>query len=191
MAAKTLMSLAEFERLPDDGMLHELNEGELVKVVHPKFRHSDVAHRIYDEISWFLRGQPLGRVLFEAGYVLSQDPPTLRVPDVSFLSAERLRNVSPDDWIHGAPELAIEVVSPPDSAEDLDQKVRQYLASGTRSVWIVYPRTETVHVHRPNENPVVIAGEERLAEPAILPGWSMTAGDLFPDWPKRPDDSVP
>lgn len=180
MAAKTLMSLAEFERLPDDGMLHELSEGSLVKSVHPKFGETRVAHEIHGKLSAIVGRGGAGRVFMRAAYLLSEDPPTLRVPDVSFLSAERLRGVSLDDWIHGAPELAIEVVSPSDSAEDLDHKVRQYLASGALSVWIVYPRTETVHVHRPYENPVVVSGEQRLAEPAILPGWSMAAGDLFP-----------
>jgi|SRR5689334_3617468 len=87
----------------------------------------------------------------EAGYILSRAPLTIRQPDVSVLSRERINATDPDSYFEGAPELAIEIVSPSDAAEDLDIKTRQYLLSGARQVWIVYPTTQTVQIFSRSE----------------------------------------
>ena len=77
---------------------------------------------------------------------MSSDPPTVRQPDVSFVNLERLAATPQDDWIDGAPELAIAVVSPSDTAEDLNRKIGQYLAAGASAVWVAYPKTSQIHV---------------------------------------------
>ena len=137
MATATVLTLREFEELADDGKRHELNQGELVSGTHPKFRHMCVAQNIHDALSPYVREKKIGRVFSEMGYLLSENPPTLRIPDVSYLSQERLGQASSDGYVPGGPELAVEIVSPSDSAEDLQEKVEQYLDSGSQVVWVV------------------------------------------------------
>ena len=88
----------------------------------------------------------LGRVFLETGYRLT--PETVRIPDVSFVPAHRMRGLDLDRRILGAPALAVEVVSPTDLAQELAHKVDQYLAAGVRVVWAVYPNTREVRVFR-------------------------------------------
>lgn len=90
---------------------------------------------------------------------------------MSYLSADRIRQAPLDEYVEGAPELAVEIVSPSDSAEDLDQKVMQYLAAGSLSVWVVYPRTRKIHIHRAHSNPLVVEENQFLEAPELFPGW--------------------
>ena len=179
MATKTQLTLAEFERLPDDDRVHELNKGELVSVGPPKLRHSLTAHKIQAELSNFAQARGLGMVLLETAYLLSTDPPTVRIPDVSFITSERLRGLSLDDYVPGAPALAVEIVSPSDSAEELLQKAEQYLAAGSHRVWLVYPQARKVHVYRTAAAPLVLNESQDLDAPDLFPNWSVRVGKLM------------
>jgi Uma2 family endonuclease len=142
MGARTLLSAADFLRLPpQEGKKFELDEGELVEMTLPTYQHNRVVRRVLQFLDRYLESHPAGEVFApDAGYILSQDPATLRGPDVSFLRAERARLIDPKaSAFQGAPDLAIEVVSPSDSARDLQRKVTQYMAAGAHAVWIVYP----------------------------------------------------
>src|ERR1041385_512229 len=124
MGAKTLRTLEEFESLPEDGNKHELNQGELVVMPPPKLIHSRVQQRINFCLSNYVADSHGGEVYSEAGYLLSRVPEiTVRQPVVSFLSMSRVSNTPDDQYAEGSPDLAIEVVSPGDSAEELNLKV--------------------------------------------------------------------
>ena len=109
-------------------------------------------------------------------YLLAQDPPTLRIPDVSYLSQERIQQASSDGYVPGGPELAVEVVSPSESAEDLQEKVEQYLASGSQ---VVYPKTRTIHVFPQAAASAPLGEDDLLEEPHLFPGWSIPVTELF------------
>lgn len=173
------ITLEEFERLPDDGNKHELSEGELITMPGPKSRHSLVAATVFEFLLNFLKQLATGRVLMEAGYVLSRDPLTIREPDISFLSNERILTTDEDDYFEGAPELAVEVVSPSDSAQDLQVKVRQYLRFGAKQVWVLYPKTKTVEVHCHGIPTATLEESQTLTGGDLLPGFSVTVSDLF------------
>src|SRR5690348_9528131 len=111
MGTKTLLSLEEFERLPGNGMRHELNKGDLVEMPPPKSRHAITAARIAEVLRRQV-SEESGYILVEAGYQLSVSPPTIRQPDVSYLTARRMDQTPEDAYFEGAPELAIEIVSP-------------------------------------------------------------------------------
>ena len=179
MAAKTQLTLAEFERLPDDGRVHELNRGELVSVGPPKLRHSLTAHKIQAELSKVAQAKGLGMVLLETAYLLSSDPTTVRIPDVSFITSERFKGLSLDDYVPGAPALAVEIASPSDSVEELREKAEQYLAAGSRRVWVVYPQTRKVHVYRTAAAPLVLNESHDLDAPDLFPNWSVRGGKLM------------
>jgi Uma2 family endonuclease len=179
MAATThLMSWESFEKLPDDAMHRELIEGELQVLPPPKSGHITVAKRIYDAL---VPAQVNGTAYFEAGYKLSSDPATWVQPDVSFVRIERVRTTAPADYFTGAPDLAVEIVSPSESAADLDRKVQLMLRSGSMAVWVVYPQQREVTVHRPDRTSHRLTAAESLSLPELLPGWEFPVLRLFED----------
>jgi len=178
MATKTLMTLEEFERLPSDaGVVYELDEGELVSMTFPMPKHARVQRALLVELDAFLKRSPLGEVLLETGYLLSSDPPTLRGPDLGVVRAGR--TIDPEARIEGAPDLAVEIVSPSDTASGLLRKVQQYLASGAHTVWVVYPDNGQVHVFESGGQTRVLRREDVLTEPDLLPGFSLPVAALF------------
>jgi Uma2 family endonuclease len=119
------------------------------------------------------------RAILEVGYILAHDPLTIRQPDVSVISRERIRATNPDSYFEGAPELAIEIVSPSDSAEDLDIKTKQYLQNGARQVWILYPKTQTVHIFSRGAAIVILDQDQTLEGGDVLPGFTVPVASLF------------
>jgi len=181
MATTTnLLSWAAFEQLPDDGMHREIIQGELITLPPPKSRHSLVANQIFKALL-LLEQRAGGRLLLEAGYKLSQDPPTWIQPDVSFLRAEHVRATEPDGYFTGAPDLAIEIVSPSDSARDLDRKVEALLAAGGQQVWVVYPDSRKVRVCLRDGTSYNRGINDTLSIPDLLPGWEFPVAKLFED----------
>jgi Uma2 family endonuclease len=178
MATKTLVTIEQFDQLPiREGILYELNEGEVVTVTEPMPRHNWVRDNVARLIGNFVEERKLGRVFLETGYQLT--PETVRIPDVSFVPADRMREIDLDKRIQGAPVLAIEVVSPTDLAEELRQKVEQYLAAGGKAVWVFYPKSREVQVFRADGGSFVRHEHETLQEPDLLPGFSLDLRAVF------------
>jgi Uma2 family endonuclease len=178
MSTKTLLTLEQFDQLPVmEGVRYELDEGELLTLTEPMPRHNLVRDNIAAVLRGFVLPRKLGRVFTETGYQLS--PETVRIPDVSFVPAERMREIDLDRRIPGAPALAVEVVSPTDLAQDLAQKVDQYLAAGVRAVWVVYPNTSEVHVFRGGGASSVLGAADQLEAPDLLPGFAVLVSRLF------------
>jgi Uma2 family endonuclease len=178
MATKTLLTIEQFDQLPvKEGILYELNEGELVSMTEPMPRHNWVRDNIARLAGNFVEERKLGRVFLETGYQLT--PETVRIPDVSFVPAGRMPEIDLDRRIQGAPALAIEVVSPTDLAEELTQKVKQYLAAGAKAVWVFYPKTREVQVFRADGGSFVRREHETPEDPDILPGLSLDLKSVF------------
>jgi Uma2 family endonuclease len=178
MATETLLTMAQFDGLPvKEGNLYELNEGGLVTMTEPLPRHNWVRDNIAAALRDFAHPRHFGRVFVETGYQLT--PETVRIPDVSFVTAERMREIDLDKRIQGAPALAIEVVSPTDLAEDLTQKVKQYLGAGAKTVWVFYPKPREVQVLRADGAIFVRRESEILEEPEVLPGFSLDLKSVY------------
>ena len=169
MTPKTLLSFEDFAALPDDGTKHELNEGVLVTMPPPKHRHGVCQARLAAALLNFASSRDLGDVATESGYRLPPD--TVRAPDVSFVSKARLQN--PDEYFEGAPDLAVEIVSPGDDASDLRQKIQQYLDAGTSIVWVIYPRSRQIEIHTPGKTIRTLSVEDTLEAPDFLPGFEL------------------
>jgi Uma2 family endonuclease len=104
---------------------------------------------------------------------------TIRQPDISVLSKERVQCTGPDEYFEGAPELAVEIVSPSDPAEDLQMKVDQYLAAGAKQVWVLYPKTRRVHVFYAGGATAMFDATQTLTGGDLLPHFSVKVSDLF------------
>ena len=115
-------------------------------MTRPRPRHNLVRDKVGHLLGNFVDERKLGTIFVEIEYELA--PGTVRIPDVSLVPAERMREIDLDRRIPGAPALAIEVVSPTDSAEDLNRRVDQYLAAGSKAVWVIYPKAREVHIFR-------------------------------------------
>jgi Uma2 family endonuclease len=182
MAATTLMTADDLYQLPDDGFhLYELVKGVLVTMAPPGFGHGGTAAAIARHAGNAVERLALGgEVVVEAGFLLGRDPDTVRGPDVAYVSAERLP--SRDErarYFEGAPDLAVEVVSPIDTVADVLEKVQEYLAAGTRLVWVAEERTRTVTAYRPDGSAQVLHESETLSGEEVLPGFMLDVRDIF------------
>jgi Uma2 family endonuclease len=118
----------------------------------------------------------LGTILAGTGFVLSRDPDTVRAPDVVFLRADREIG---DGFIDGAPELAVELVSPGDRPGYLREKVAEWLEAGAEAVWVVDPRAGTVTVPEGARGPRVLEETDTLDGGLVLPGFALDLRELF------------
>lgn len=116
-----------------------------------------------------------------AGYILSRHPDTIRAPDVSFLATERLRRQNLDKFLDGAPDLAVEVLSPGNAATEMEATIADYFDAGCRVVWIVDPGGRCVVAHRRGERSAVFSQDSTLTEPDLLPGLALVVSELFPN----------
>jgi Uma2 family endonuclease len=175
MALGTLISLEEFARLPDEPGKQELSDGELVIVPPVKFIHNKLSRRLYDVLRACVTVAGLGDVWFEAGFQLG--PRTVRQPDVAVVLGHR---VAPDDaWLQGAPDIAIEVLSPGNSAQDIELKIAEYLAAGGKSVWIVSPKAKHVRIYRADGTWTLLDQTKTLSDESALPGFALPLSELF------------
>jgi Uma2 family endonuclease len=181
MAATTnLLSWEAFEKLPDDGMHHEIIEGELQTLPPPKSGHSKIAKKVFLALH-AIEGRANVEVFLEAGYKLSASRATWIQPDVSVIRKARAVSSSSDGYFPGAPELAVEVVSPSESAHDLDRKVELLLSHGSQAVWVIYPKTRKVHVHQADGQSFNRTMHDTLSLEALLDNWSLPVASIFED----------
>ncbi len=178
-AITSLLTLEEFAQLPGNGVRHEMNAGELITMPPPKSLHTRIAQAIFNGIQLALRESSWGETFIEAGYLLSREPLTVRQPDVSVLRKQRIQSTPPEDYFEGAPELAVEIVSPSHSAQDLEINIEQYLHSGAKQVWILYPKTKRVHVFTLGSQLTILDETQTLEGGDLLPGFSVKVADLF------------
>ena len=183
MAIETSSMTAEdLLHRPDDGYRHELIRGELKRMSPAGHRHGRLAANVMISLGVHVRTHDLGAVYAaETGYQLASDPDHVRAPDVSFVSRERLARIGETDgYWPGAPDIAVEVVSPGDRYAEVEEKVRCWLDAGTRMVVVVDPpRNRTVRVHRPRSLVVDLTADEILDGGDVVPGWRLPIREIF------------
>lgn len=176
-----LRSADELYNLPDDGLRYELLRGTLVSEPLAGGLHGRIVARLTELLVRFVRRNRMGVVYAgDAGFVLARRPDTVRGPDIAFLSAERHRALEDERrFLPGAPDLAVEVLSPNDRPGEVLGKVSDYLAAGTRLVWVVSPAREQVSVFRSPLAPRVLSSQDFLDGEDVLPGFSVGVGKIF------------
>jgi Uma2 family endonuclease len=158
----------------------ELVAGLLVREPPPGTAHGWAAADVVGLLFPFVREHRLGRVSGEAGYVLARDPDTVRCPDASFVSAGRLAAATwKGPYLVGAPDLAVEVISPRDRASEVAAKAEEYLAAGAQAVWIIDSRQQTVTLHVTGRDPLSLGREDVLDGDLYLPGLRLRVAELF------------
>jgi Uma2 family endonuclease len=178
MAVRHLVTAEELERMGSKDF--ELVRGELVPVTPAGYQHGALAAFLTIELGAYVQSHNLGRVFVEVGYKLFSNPDTVRGPDVSFLSRDRHAALKRRrGFIHGVPDLAVEVVSFDKTLAELFAKAGEYLEAGTPLVWVVDPDTRQVAVHRPGQAVATLSAGETLDGGDVLPGFPLLLSTLF------------
>ena len=172
----------ELFHLPDDGWRYALVEGELQRMTPAGFDHGAVVMNVAVPLAQHVRRGGLGVVCgAETGFVLARRPDTVLAPDVAFVRRERIpASGRPAAFWEGAPDLAVEVVSPGDTRPEVAAKVASWLAAGTRVVWVVDPGRRSVAVHEPGATPWHFAADADIVDGApLFPGFRLPVADVF------------
>lgn len=175
------MTAEELLSLPDDGKRYELVEGELREIAPAGARHGDATAALTVLLGQYVRANRLGRVLAaETGFRISRDPDTVRAPDVSFVSRERVPSDGPPEgYWELAPDLAVEVVSPNDTAAEVQSKVQMWLEVGVRLVWVVYPGTRSVVAYKSLRDISTFTAGDAISGDEIVPGFECKVSGIF------------
>ncbi len=175
MATKTLLTIEEFMPLLESrDVRYELVEGELVTVSPGMARHNLVRDKLLMLLRTFAEAQKLGIVISEQPFHLFGN--TVRIPDVAFLQSRK--NLALDELPTGAPDLAIEVISPSNTPREMDQRVSDYFAAGCRRVWVVYPEHQEIYIHGLS-GVIRRTAEDLLEDKELLPWFSVNVRSIF------------
>jgi Uma2 family endonuclease len=182
MATKTLLTIEEYAALDEPiGERYELSEGELIVTPSANFFHNKSRDRLTARIQRFLDEHPCGEVVGEMDVKLGEN--VVRRPDVAFIRKERLEGVDLNKIpLPIVPNLAVEIVSKNDRADDLNLKVSQYLQAGVQAVWLFYPTTRLDYRYVPGRlDPEVRSAQagERFEEPELLPAFSLRLSEIM------------
>lgn len=177
-----LLSTEDLLALPDDGAHEfELVRGRLVSMPPPDWHSSAVATNIVIAMGSFVKQNRLGMCLAaDGGFILEHDPDTVRIPDCSFIRAERVEREAPERGIWpGAPDLAVEVLSPSNRFTATVEKVEDYLSAGVRLVWVIDPEARVAFVYAPNRLVARVAESGVLTGEDVIPGFTLNLAEVW------------
>ena len=178
MASKAMIPMAEFDELVEpDELRYELDEGELIVMTRPRTFHNEIAGNLFYSLKQYLRMRPIGTV-FNSDQLYQLGPSTKRAPDVSVVLKPRV--LGRNEELNGAPDLAIEVISPSESPPAIHRKLAQYFRAGCQMALVVYPETGEIEIWRSPGTPGEVLGmADTLSLPALLPEWSLPVSEVF------------
>ena len=148
-------------------------------MIPASYQHGRVIVNLASPLDNHVLAHGLGVVVAaETGFLLSRDPDTVRAPDIGFLVTER--SAGPErGYYPGAPDLAVEVLSPDDRPGYVREKVAEWLEAGARAVWVVDPRRRTVVVHDQLQDPITLEQDDNLQGGDLLPGFAIPVRNIF------------
>jgi Uma2 family endonuclease len=175
-----LMTLEEYASLdePDERYVSELVRGVVVREPLPGRDHGRVQLSIGSVLQQWARAVGAD-VTAESGYILSEEPATLRGPDIAVVVHPRPSRGEPGGWTRGAPDVAVEVLSPSNTSSAMQEKTLDYLEAGAKLVWLVDPKARTVTVIRRDGSARILRAHEVLDGEDVLSGFSVPLSELF------------
>jgi Uma2 family endonuclease len=168
--------------------LYEVVNGQKVELPPMSIYANRVAGKLFVRLDVHTEGNRLGMVVTEALFILDPVNDIRRRPDVAFVSAEKwpIERPLPEtgDW-EIIPDLAVEVISPNETFEDVLAKMREYFHFGVRQVWIVSPLHQVIYIYdSPTTSPRLLTAADELDGGALLPGLRLPVGSLFQQQPQ-------
>lgn len=176
-----LMTADELLKLPRGRFRYELIKGELRTMSPAGQEHGAVIMNLAAPLATHVKAHKLGFVFgAETGFKLAINPDTVRAPDIAFIARARIeREGILKGYGVGAPDLAVEVLSPGDTAEEVEEKTAEWLAAGARAVWIVSPKRRTVTVHRSQKDIKILTEQDELDGADVVPGFRCRVAEIF------------
>lgn len=183
MATKARLTAEDLWRIGTGDVRRELVNGQLIEMAPAGAVHGRVTARISLKLVLHVDAHGGGEIVTgDVGFRLSVagDPERVRAPDVAFVAGTRLpEGRLPQGFIQGAPDLAVEVLSPSDNSGEIQQKVRDYLEAGSRLVWVAAPHARSVTVYRPDGSTRLVREPECLDGEDVLPGLTISMAEIF------------
>ncbi len=183
MVTRARITAQDLWRLGEGDIRRELVNGEVVEMAPVGGIHGKVTLRIARLLAQHVERHGRGEVVVgDVGFMLNlpQDPERVRAPDVAFVSTAKLPGGQlPQGFLQGAPDLAVEVLSPTDNPVEVQQKVRDYLEAGARLVWVIAPQAKTVTAYRADGSACLLREQESLEGEDVLPGLAIPLAEVF------------
>jgi Uma2 family endonuclease len=178
---RTLLTGEDLLELQKQGRF-ELVRGELVELTPPGFEHGEVAGNVYYALKSHARARNLGKVVVESGFYLQRGPDTVRGPDVSFYAWDRIPDREQrQGYAPRPPNLVVEVVSPQDTAQDLEIRIQEFLGAGVERIWVLFPASRTLRDVTSDGTSRVLQEDDTLTGEPQLPGFSARVRQFFED----------
>lgn len=183
MVTKARLTAQDLWAMGQGDVRRELVDGEVIEMAPAGGLHGKIVVKVVLRLADHAAQRGVGEVVAgDVGFVLAlpEDPERVRAPDVAFVSTERLPEGGlPKGFLHGAPDLAVEVLSPSDNPVDVQRKVRDYLDAGGRLVWVVAPEARTVTVYRADGSARLLRETDHLDGEDVLPGLTLRVVELL------------
>ena len=167
--------------MADDGFRYELVKGVLHRMAPAGFEHGAIGMRLVTHLGPHVSANALGLVLGpDTGFRIESDPDTVRAPDVSFVRRDRIPEAGlPKGYWPGAPDLAVEVVSPGDTYAEVETKVEEWLNAGCGVVVVLNPRSHTATLYRSRTEVVRLLQSDDLDLRDVVPGFTCPVAKLM------------
>jgi Uma2 family endonuclease len=178
MKMKTLLSIDEFEKLPEpeQGGGYELDEGEPVYVSPNSIEQGKIIYRIYALLEEWAKSNDRGLIAPDSWIELA--PGVVRAPDVAYIPRDRIINLDPKHTLKAIPALVVEVLSAYNTAREMSRKIQQYRDAGIELIWVVDPEKGEVDVYSSLPLKTLRQGDT-LRDDKILPGFSLPLSVVF------------
>ena len=175
------MTADELLMMPGDGYRYELVKGQLLKMAPTGYEHGVRTVELTTILHSFIKAHDLGVVCAaETGFLLTQNPDTVRAPDIAFISRQRVQQAGrvKSYWL-GPPDLAVEVTSPGDTVREVENKVAEWLEAGTRMVWVVSSKFRMVTSYTSLTDVRTFTEKDILDGGDVVPGFKINVGEIF------------
>ena len=179
---KKLLTAEEFFLLPDpgDGSQQELVYGEIITMPPLGGLHGVCCLKAGRRIGNFVEDGPGGTVTCnDTGFITERDPDSVRGPDISYWSKERLKEVL-IGYIEISPDMLVEVLSPSNTSKQIRAKLKEYFAKGVRLIWVIAPEDRTLTIYRTSDEGRVLHETATVTGEDVLPGFECRVSDLLP-----------
>jgi Uma2 family endonuclease len=175
------MTAEELLMMPRDEFRYELVKGELRRMSPAGSEHGVVIVNLTLPLAQHVKANNLGLVFgAKTGFKIAPNPDTVRAPDIAFVRLERIPESGiPKEFWPGAPDLAVEVVSPGDTLVEVDEKVEEWLKAGSSAVWVVNPKQRAVAVYRSLKSAERFMDQDDVDGQDIVPGFRCRVADIF------------
>ncbi len=141
--------------------------------------HGAVTEELASRMSWFVKKHKAGRIFAaETEFILNKG--TVRGIDVAFVGNEKLKEHGiPEKYFPVAPDIAVEVISPGNTFDEIQDKIIEYIASGATLVWIIYPKQKMVQIHKKSNVIQVLREKDELSGEDVLPDFKLKLEEIF------------